>query len=917
MKHILSTPCAVLSAALICPTPVLSADAKDVGELVRDVGVSSAKIWLDQSNATVPKSNLEPDQQRTYVENALNDYARIRNTHHGAAESMEWVNVGIKLGSGVAMFAYPPATIPAILYAGAMDTVIDEGNKRIELLGEAQGRKRLALIKDQLVSETGLGSYAAMRDNPEQVRQLLTDSNNYLLDLKERADSTGDPALIDFSIDVLVRTLVHNDEAILDAVVGTISDIEETKKDFSDFTVEVKADLEEVNARLEGFGSAIESLANDTKLLQESMQEVNVRLQSVEQSQGFISDFVLSRMSPSEKVAALKNGFMADRFGCASGVASCDASELKTSMIAQFEAEARLASHIDTAAKISKGISDISTIANNLGISDPKINEALAIGSAAANAFIGFASGNYLGAIASVTGIFGGGSDPDAERFKIMMQYLQQQFEVVNQKLDAILENQEAIFDAIVKVSEQLDERFDAIDQRQFNMFFEQRRTSLGIRSIHWKDWRSCHNVYSAARKRNLTGSYIYTQADTSLFVSFDAISAVAAAQQTNFRECYKEVSAALGSLGAIKWFGNFADARLLYNELSSVPSGTLSPAEMDTAELWRPALQKYIEDVFDPTIALVQFWSAEENISPDSLFSSQTWPYFNADDALKTINIARENPFQCFTGQALYGGTHQYLCQSTVSSSEVALDAIRTPLVADSLIDIADWILVISQVADIYDQATEGFAQDIFEIDGQRLGEPMIEKSIDLLNLGVATYNIIYGYPAVEAINSSFSRGDATAPRALTILNNNQYVAANFVMSMLHQRFDVHAELQGGSEKEIVEVYSSAVKALIDAGSDVPLRNLFGTDAAFLVSDGRPSVRVTTATGLPEITIPLPMPTTFAEERYEFPRRFDELVAKRDQLVDRLASYRLTSSLDDEKLEEFVSVFLADRGSE
>lgn len=898
-----------VAAAALTPGQALSEDAV---KLVGAVGIESAEVFLKNKKMEIPKSKLEPGQTKKYLEAVISAYAEEKNGLHERRNYVKWTKIGF-------INRFPNLAI----FNPFIDLAIDKDRQRSDRVV----LEYLALIKDRLVSDSTLGSYDALRKDPALFRRLLSEGKYFSQDFKKRLDDMNDPILSDFVIDVLLQAGMGTDEAQWIAM----REIETGREKLEAKLFDIVKDFQTLKAYVNDSGGKVGSLKKDVLALQEITQEVNARLQSMDDDIGLIAaDFMLSRMSASKKVKALEEGFMADRL----------TPEDRKLLIKEAKAQDRLAS----LQIYQESIGHIATIAHNLSYLDldPEAREVLSaaqkvlavgqiVGNAAAQIAV-LGPWGALGALASLTGLFQVFSDipdPDTKRFEITMEH----FGILDEKIDAVLENQKQIFDALIKISEYTIERFDAIDQRQFNMYFEQRRISSLVRFNHWKGWRSCNNVYEAALKRDSSGRNMYTQADTGLFVSFDAIATIAGEQTTDFRECYKEASAALGSIGAISWFGNFADARSLNDELRSVPDGTLLYREKENAERWRSDLQTYIEDIFDPTIRLVLMWSEEKNIASDTLFSSQTWPRFTLDGARQALDAARNDPLRCFTKQAIYGGTHDYLCQRPDRTSrEVALDAITTPLVADSLVDIADWILVISQMADIYDQDTRNFPRDISRIDGRNLGRPMIEKTVDLLNMGVATYNVVYGYPAIEAIKSAFRRGDATAHEAVEILNSNRYVAANFVISMLHERYKEHARLQGGSEKKIVDIYSAALKALVDAGVDVPLRNLFGTDVFFIVEKrkraplspflgdpgrtrmGQPSIRMRFAEGIPDITIPLPMPTAFIERRVVYPPKYDEMVAKRDQIMSRLAFYRLTDGLDDAELEEFVAIFLANR---
>lgn len=889
-------------------------DQREIGNLVTDVGVSSAKILLKNNNSQFPASKLTPDQRRAYVEDALTKYSELRNVHYGATEAMEWTNIGIKLGSGLAAFAFPVLTIPAIIFAGTMDVVIDEGNERIEAWGETRATAQLAVLKDRLIQETGAVDFSDLQSSKlDEARSRILSSNAYLTDLKKRAEVAGEPAVVELATDFLIAALQATDEAALDGIIENTEDLGKIESEFSNFSEVVVSELSKVDAKLEEYGKTLGEISVDIRSLQEGMYEVNSRLGTIEARQDHVEDFMLARMSPEEKLTSLNSGFMKDRLSCPDGSSNCENVRLKDALVKQLQSEVKLKQHIEFAQTISKGINDLSNIAANLGIDNPEIGKALAIGSAAANAFIGFASGDVLGAISSISSVFGGRKDPSAERFKIMMNFLQEQFGIVNKKLDAIIENQTLIYEAIVGVGKLVDERLSIIDQRQQNLLFEQRRTSLGVRSLHWKDWRATYAVYRAAMERSsMSGEYLHIHPQTGLFHSSEALLGTGNRHLTSFRTSFDHLSPLIGSTNALRWFGSFADARLLMDELSSTPAG-LSPSELEDISVWRPSLQRFLEDVFHPTVELVFDWSASEGIDLASLFSASTWPSHSFATTDSYISILKKEPFQCFEGLKRYAGTHDFLCQSEDSPQEIARSSLSTPVVGRSLIEISDWLSVLSQLADVYDQDSREFPQTLPDERSDGLGRPMVEAAIDILNQGIASYNVLYGKIAVDSAFAAIEQGGAKAGIAEKALASNEYLARNFAIKYLSARWDEEASIRGRDKLTLMAIYSNALAALESDQTQIPLQNLFGTDIDFYVKDRRTWCDVKFRDAGPLVSLPFPLPTEFVEKRLTLPNVYLRLIAKRDQMVDRLAGYVLVEGLPEDHLNAFVEIFISD----
>ena len=91
-------------------------------------------------------------------------------------------------------------------------------------------------------------------------------------------------------------------------------------------------------------------------------------------------------------------------------------------MIARYNKEAEIQETLKSIGSVVENANTALKIANDLRLDVPEeVGTAVSIASAGFSAFANFASGNYLGAVSSITGLFGGQKDPEAERHKQMM----------------------------------------------------------------------------------------------------------------------------------------------------------------------------------------------------------------------------------------------------------------------------------------------------------------------------------------------------------------------------------------------------------------------------------------------------------------------------------------------------------------
>jgi hypothetical protein len=202
--------------------------------------------------------------------------------------------------------------------------------------------------------------------------------------------------------------------------------------------------------------TALLALSRNLGDLQEAVDSIDGRLNTQERNSTFVVDFVFDRMDPAAKSSVLQAGFMAERFVCPKGNENCGGPEPKAELIKRYDAEARIQRSVSAVKGTVAELNNVATIASNIGLNIPGLGEAVQYGNVAADGFQSFAAGNYLGAIAAVSGVFKKRVDPEAQPFQLLMNYLTQQFEQINKKLDAILQNQQKMMEALNKLSEQM-----------------------------------------------------------------------------------------------------------------------------------------------------------------------------------------------------------------------------------------------------------------------------------------------------------------------------------------------------------------------------------------------------------------------------------------------------------------------------
>lgn len=915
IKSLLAKSASFLAACAMVLTPVSSQTsfASDTVEkriavtrLATKLGPRMAKQILVSTKLDVPSSSLSPEQRSQAVENMVKDYAKMRSSFASARNAGEWSSIGVGGAFGiVAAVAGPQAavTIPAMIVGAVLTTAIDIGNDKMDEAGLNLTRKLLKSRQQEILQETGL-TYEQLAADPESAKAVFANGVAVLNDLKDRAE--GDDLAWKNTQELLVGTLVNTTKAQWDAIETNQNNLAEVADFVTDMAFELAEFERDINSRFQIVEQRFDRVESAIGELGDAVVHLDGRVGKLERDQAVISDFVLDQMPPALKVIALRDkGFLAEKFACKPGEESCEASQLKGAMIARFEKEAEVQELVSDITKAGNILGNVGTIANNLGIGSPELNRVVEVGTIAANAFIGFASGNYIGAIASLTGLFAKKKNPDAERFKILMKYLGRQFKQVNAKLDKVLDNQVKLMNAINRVHVEMRESFQRIDRTLARMEFEQNRMSSGIRALIWNDWKTCYAVFDEAMDRNAGGQFKNVDPNTLYFLSETRLNHVLSVKGESVLPCLITMQANMASLNATERFGNFVDLKWVLDERLTE---TAAIAE-DNPKEWRGRLQRFENDIFNPARIFFNRSVADTN-SPDmaSHFAMLTRPMSTTDEWRAGTEQIRMHPFKCYDVKNPNLRHGQLLCRSGQSANQTAVNLLARPILADVVNDISDWVLIMSQFADIRDQSKgewltysalfELAAEDKLPL-GKAAGEDLIQKSISVVDVAIASYALTYGPTTASKVLDEMLDSGANAEQAFQLASNNSFLRANIAQILLERRYkNSQSSLTGGKPKE--SVYRTSYGMAV-SGIDAPfflIKGLFGEDLEYFVAeDGTPMFGLNTKHG--KLEMELPATSAMIEGRLHWPPRYYELLATREQLADRLFNYKLLDGLD------------------
>ena len=879
-------------------------DQNDAASLASRVGVATTKLWLDQGGVDIPPSELPPDAQYGEIEDALARYEALRDSFSGAAKAGSAMEISVAgIAGGLALFT-PAAPVPILVGAGAL-IGLNVANEGVERVGKEQATSLLAAMRDDLVRASGAEDFSSLADDPDLLRQTVVRSANLLQDVKTRASTSGDDALIDLAADIIQRTAFEVDIATLDSIAHLGNEVNELDTEFGDFVQRLHESNSQIADQLDQHTAQINDLGGNIKKLSKDIAEVHEEVGHLGQNQDLLVDFMFSDMPPDRKVLALKSGLMDDRIQCPEGAdAACNRDEIRATLIERYETETKIKNNIATAAAMLQGINDIQAITTNLGIDVGEEGRAIfKFAGGAVNAYMSILSGNPLGAIAAVTSIFSNRPDPDAERFRITMTYMKEQFGAINEKLVDVLENQQKIADALNVISKQLQRDFEMLDSRLRRMEWEQRRISINLKELMWAEWRSCYSMYRYTLAPNPAESAApLANPDNLKFHSFQHIRSVIDGRGDQIKECLSTVHKAMDSVSATKWFGSFLDTRRALRSQSFVELGTLPASLAEETERWRSMEQWHWEDVVRPAMAVVGEWASRNNVTPSALLRLQMLRIASVRELRAGVDrIVNGYPIGCDLNSEEDWALRELICVPNTDLDATARDLMEFAIDAEILLEIGNWMEVLSQIADLYRSGTSHFAGSLEELTtfpSASLGEEIIRKSVSMMGLAMAYYARTYGGIAALAVAEDILSGSANEMH-IKALANNPFLAENAALLLLHLKRGSWNLAEDRSSPSFENMYA---QALLHARSEAetrfdPLLALFGREHDFSTSDeGTVGFSIAVDDGF--AFLPLPPPIRLYEGSFTMPVRYHALGARQDRLLDKYFDYQMGKNM-------------------
>lgn len=242
-------------------------------------------------------------------------------------------------------------------------------------------------------------------------------------------------------------SLAEGQKVTQDEIRGLRTDVSALGNSLFEFRKETNAKLSEVVQTQKEIQQGLADLSD----------QVAANQAKNEKDIGFIHDFMYSRMTPGEQLAALKAGM----FDLLPKERETRKKQVEL-VLKRQELDQKMTGFVSS-------LGSLAQIAGNLGL-NPKLTKTLSVaakvGGTGLQALQAFSTGNFLAGIAAISGLFGGGPDIAEQRHKEVMDALGTIYEAVGmlgeaiaqigQNLEQVFKLQQATYQAVVQLSEQV-----------------------------------------------------------------------------------------------------------------------------------------------------------------------------------------------------------------------------------------------------------------------------------------------------------------------------------------------------------------------------------------------------------------------------------------------------------------------------
>lgn len=377
------------------------------------------------------------------------------------------------------------------------------------------------------------------------------------------------------------------------------ADVQGLKKDLARQAIFAERLTRNTEKTLKALRSDLGALNKDIAGMRDGIQSLTEAHGTTAYQVELIQQLMFDQQPPSAKLQMLKNNMLP-------GLTD----KQREDMIKLNAAEVRKADILNDVSKVVGTARDVAAILSNLGIEGSKeITQVVKYASVAQSALTSAFSTppNPIGAIAAITGLFGGaGEDPNQQQFANMSR----QLEGIKKQLDEVIKLQVETLRSIKELSSQIAQMEERISRKLDAIAIEQRHIGENVKSLLWKPYADCSKAWD--QRTNYFSDHQLAFGSGSQILNFTQLEWGAIFQ------CANALGGLYAELRNPEFFGN----PLLLENGMKIASEEQSPHNLDRTDLEK--FKAYSASAF--TLA-VKRWPLEELGEVTNLFALYSQP--------------------------------------------------------------------------------------------------------------------------------------------------------------------------------------------------------------------------------------------------------------------------------------------------
>jgi prefoldin subunit 5 len=421
--------------AAVAAEPTAEATAVAVSGL--EFGGSVGKLlWVTQQNVRDNATRADADAY-TQLARRVKDQIDAGRASSGVVKANFDV-AAATLGYAAAVDPEPMTKVAAGLSAWGAKKLGDSVASMVVEQSETDAMKVIA----QGLKNSGLSAADLRNMKPEELRSRVADFQiggakmRDILKDEPKALEMLQAHAADLATNISVEALARAE--------GTAEDVQAIRKKLVDNAERIDKFHKDVQQRLENVSDRITGLADATQEAAQKLDDLRKEVGTNTAAIQTLAQISYAGWSTTQKLQAVKSGLFPE----------LTASQTDK-LIASLEATRKQEALIAGAQSAASDFGNLAAIAGSIGMPRETVT-ALQGAQTLSVSIARFAGGDVLGGIAGLTSLGGlGAPDAAAERHRAMMAYLAQQFEVINKKLNTIIDLQVRTLNAIDELSKQ------------------------------------------------------------------------------------------------------------------------------------------------------------------------------------------------------------------------------------------------------------------------------------------------------------------------------------------------------------------------------------------------------------------------------------------------------------------------------